>query len=62
MISVKWYGTNALEFKYSNGTFMIDPYVSRNPGQLTVPQEQKKASSTILDISYSSFALEISGN
>ena len=42
MVSVKWYGTNALEFKYSNGTFMIDPYVSRNPGQLTVPQEQKK--------------------
>lgn len=42
MVSVKWYGLNALEFKYSGGTFMIDPYVSRSREKLSVPQEQER--------------------
>ena len=42
MVSVKWYGLNALEFQYSKGTFMIDPYVSRSREALCVPSEQEK--------------------
>lgn len=42
MVAVKWYGLNALEFKYSGGTFMIDPYVSRSRQMLAVPEEQEK--------------------
>lgn len=42
MVAVKWYGINALEFKYSGGSFMIDPYVSRDREKLIVPEEQEK--------------------
>lgn len=42
MVSVKWYGLNALEFKYSGGSFMVDPYVSRSREKLAVPEEQEK--------------------
>ena len=38
-VQVKWYGINALEFRHGNGSFMIDPYVSRNREKLTVPEE-----------------------
>ena len=41
-VSVKWYGTNALEFRHSGGTFMIDPYVSRNRDKLYIPEEVDK--------------------
>ena len=41
-ISVKWYGINALEFRHSNGSFMIDPYVSRDREKLYVPTEVDK--------------------
>ena len=36
---VKWYGTNALEFRHSHGSFMIDPYVSRDRNKLHIPGE-----------------------
>ncbi|MBO4303266.1 MAG: MBL fold metallo-hydrolase [Lentisphaeria bacterium] len=42
MVSVKWYGINALEFQYSGGSFMIDPYVSRSRTKIVVPEEQEK--------------------
>ena len=42
MVSVKWYGINSLEFRYSSGTFMIDPYVSRDRVNLIAPGEQEK--------------------
>ncbi len=42
MVEVKWYGINALEFRYSGGSFMIDPYVSRDREKLSVPEEQEK--------------------
>lgn len=38
-LEVKWYGINALEFRYDGGAFMIDPYVSRDEKNLTVPAE-----------------------
>lgn len=38
-VAVRWLGINALEFRHSRGSFMIDPYVSRNPVQLTVSDE-----------------------
>ena len=41
-LKVKWYGTNALEFRHANGSFMIDPYVSRNNKLLTIPSEVDK--------------------
>ena len=41
-LTVKWYGTNALEFKHSNGSFMIDPYVSRDNKRFCVPSEVDK--------------------
>lgn len=41
-VSVKWYGTNALEFRHSRGSFMIDPYVSRNREKLHIPSEVEK--------------------
>ncbi len=42
MISVKWYGLNALEFRHEDGMFLIDPYVSRNREKVIVPEEQQK--------------------
>ena len=41
-VSVKWYGINALEFRHSGGSFMIDPYVSRNREKLYIPEEVDK--------------------
>ena len=41
-VQVKWYGINALEFRHGNGSFMIDPYVSRNREKLTVPANKQK--------------------
>ena len=41
-LTVKWYGTNALELKHSNGSFMIDPYVSRDNKRFCVPSEVDK--------------------
>ena len=41
-IAAKWYGTNALEFRHSGGSFMIDPYVSRNRERLYIPEEVDK--------------------
>lgn len=41
-VSVKWYGTNALEFRHSGGQFMIDPYVSRDREKLHIPEEVDK--------------------
>ncbi|MBR6058772.1 MAG: MBL fold metallo-hydrolase [Victivallales bacterium] len=41
-LKIKWYGTNALEIKHNHGSFMIDPYVSRNRKQLTIPSEIDK--------------------
>ncbi|MBR7108077.1 MAG: MBL fold metallo-hydrolase [Lentisphaeria bacterium] len=41
-VSVKWYGTNALEFRHSGGSFMIDPYVSRDREKLYIPTEVDK--------------------
>ena len=41
-LKVRWYGTNALEFRHANGSFMIDPYVSRNNKQITIPSEVDK--------------------
>ena len=41
-ISVKWYGINALEFRHSSGSFMIDPYVSRDREKLYIPTEVDK--------------------
>ncbi len=38
-ISVRWLGINALGFRHSQGTFLIDPYVSRNPEKLSIPEE-----------------------
>lgn len=40
--AVKWYGLNALEFRHRNGSFMIDPYVSRSPERVTIPEEVEK--------------------
>lgn len=42
MVQVKWYGVNSLEFKHEKGSFMIDPYVSRNKELLTIPSEVDK--------------------
>jgi len=42
MVSVKWYGINALEIRHSGGSFMIDPYVSRDPENIVDEREQKK--------------------
>ncbi len=42
MIDIKWYGINALEIRHPNGTFMIDPYVSRNNKKLFVQSETDK--------------------
>ena len=41
-IAVRWYGLNALEFRHRNGSFMIDPYVSRSPEKITIPEEVEK--------------------
>lgn len=41
-LSVKWYGINALEFRHRNGSFMIDPYVSRDREKLYLPSEVDK--------------------
>ena len=41
-VSVKWYGINALEIRHRNGSFMIDPYVSRNREKLYIPEEVDK--------------------
>lgn len=41
-VSVKWYGTNALEIFHSGGSFMIDPYVSRSREKLHIPSEVDK--------------------
>lgn len=41
-VSVKWYGTNALEIRHSGGSFMIDPYVSRNRELLHIPEVVNK--------------------
>ena len=41
-LAVKWYGINALEFRHRNGSFMIDPYVSRDREKLYVPTEVDK--------------------
>ena len=41
-VSVKWYGINALEFRHSGGSFMIDPYVSRDREKLYIPSEVDK--------------------
>lgn len=38
-ISVRWMGINALEFRHSQGRFWIDPYVSRDPVKLSIPEE-----------------------
>ncbi len=38
-ISVRWMGINALEFRHSQGAFLIDPYVSRDREKLTIPEE-----------------------
>ena len=40
--AVKWYGINALEFRHSKGSFMIDPYVSRDNQLLHIPGEVDK--------------------
>ena len=40
--AVKWYGINALEFRHSKGSFMIDPYVSRDNRLLHIPGEVDK--------------------
>lgn len=48
-VSVKWYGTNALEFIHSNGCFMIDPYVSRDREKLHIPSEVEKYITTVPD-------------
>ncbi len=41
-LSVKWYGINSLEFRHENGSFMIDPYVSRSREKLYIPEEVDK--------------------
>lgn len=41
-LSVKWYGLNALEFRHSNGSFLIDPYVSRDRTRLHIVEEAEK--------------------
>ncbi len=41
-VSVKWYGINSLEFRHVNGSFMIDPYVSRSREKLYIPGEVDK--------------------
>ena len=42
-MEIKWYGTNALEFRCANGTdFAIDLYVSRNRERLQLPAEVDK--------------------
>ena len=42
-MEIKWYGTNALEFRCANGTdFAIDLYVSRSRERLHLPDEVDK--------------------
>lgn len=41
-VSVKWYGINSFEFRHSGGSFMIDPYVSRDREILHIPSEVDK--------------------
>ena len=41
-VSVKWYGINSLEVRHANGSFMIDPYVSRSREKLYIPEEVDK--------------------
>lgn len=48
-VSVKWYGINALEFRHPGGTFMIDPYVSRNKEKLYIPDEVDKYITSVPD-------------
>ena len=47
--AVKWYGINALEIRHNKGSFMIDPYVSRDNRLLHIPGE--------VDIRYGSAAV-----
>lgn len=41
-LSIRWMGINALEFRYPGGSFLIDPYVSRDPERLTIATEIDK--------------------